>query len=80
MALAAYSHDNGAENASFCAILIMKRSFYQDRLGTNIGKEHSKQRVAFPAGGAQEGNLFFELNRALRKRGQEQRTALIEGW
>jgi hypothetical protein len=82
VALAAYSHDNGAENASFCAILIMKRSFCQDRLGTNIGKEHSKQRVAFPAGGSQEGNLFFELNRALRlrKRGQEQRTALIDGW
>jgi len=32
------------------------------------------------SGGAQEGNLFFELNRALRKRGQEQRTALIDGW
>jgi hypothetical protein len=32
------------------------------------------------SGGGQEGNVFFELNCALRKRGQEERTALIDGW
>ena len=30
--------DGGRENASFGAFLYYKRSFYQDRLGTNIGK------------------------------------------
>jgi hypothetical protein len=33
---------NGAKNAFFCAILYPKRSFYQDRLGTNIGKTPKK--------------------------------------
>ena len=30
----------------FCAILYKNASFYQDRLGTNIGK--TQKRVAFP--------------------------------
>eukprot|EP01046_Picozoa_sp_COSAG06_P041875 COSAG06_NODE_5258_length_3604_cov_147.017689_1_plen_99_part_00 len=37
----------GAENASFCPILNTKRSFYQDRLGTNIGKESTQTEGAF---------------------------------
>jgi hypothetical protein len=41
--------DGGAKNATFCAIYIEKRSFCQDRLGTNIGK--TQKRVAFFAGG-----------------------------
>eukprot|EP01046_Picozoa_sp_COSAG06_P043135 COSAG06_NODE_5606_length_3366_cov_5.365473_5_plen_160_part_00 len=28
----------GAKHATFCAVYILKRSFCQDRLGTNIGK------------------------------------------
>ena len=39
----------GAKNATFCdAMYIYKRSFYQDRLGTNIGKV--EKRVALFAG------------------------------
>jgi hypothetical protein len=38
----------GAENATSCAIYSLKRSFYQDRLGTNIGKV--EKRVAFFVG------------------------------
>ena len=34
-----------AKTATFCAIYTLKRSFYQDRLGTNIGKVD--KRVAF---------------------------------
>ena len=30
--------------------------------------------------GQQAGNLYFELNRALRKRGKEDRAALMDGW
>jgi hypothetical protein len=30
----------------FCAIFVSNASFYQDRLGTNIGK--TQKRVAFP--------------------------------
>jgi hypothetical protein len=41
---AAWPH--GAKNATFCAaIYISKRTFYQDRLGTNLGKV--EKRVAF---------------------------------
>ena len=36
---------SGAKNATFCAIYIQNRTFYQDRLGTNIGKV--EKRVAF---------------------------------
>jgi hypothetical protein len=36
----------GAKNVTFCAIYTQKRSFYRDRLGTNIGKALQK-RVAF---------------------------------
>jgi hypothetical protein len=32
----------GEKNVTFCAIYIYKRSFYQDRLGTNIGKTQKK--------------------------------------
>jgi hypothetical protein len=39
---------SGAKNATFCAIYIQNRTFYQDRLGTNIGKV--EKRVAFFAG------------------------------
>jgi hypothetical protein len=39
---------SGAKNAFFGAIYTYKRSFYQDRLGTNIGKV--EKRVAFFAG------------------------------
>eukprot|EP01046_Picozoa_sp_COSAG06_P119267 COSAG06_NODE_66511_length_254_cov_0.664516_1_plen_84_part_11 len=38
----------GGKNATFCAIYISNRTFYQDRLGTNIGK--TQKRVAFCAG------------------------------
>jgi len=38
----------GAKNGTFCAIYTLKRSFYQDRLGTNIGKVD--KRVAFLLG------------------------------
>jgi hypothetical protein len=37
--------DGGAKNATFCAIFIQKRSFYQDRLGTNIMEP--QKRVVF---------------------------------
>jgi hypothetical protein len=43
----------GAKNATFCAIYILKRTFYQDRLGTNIGKP--QKRVAFCAGAGAPG-------------------------
>ena len=33
----------GAENALFGTILMSKRLFYQDRLGTNIGKALKKE-------------------------------------
>ena len=35
----------GAKNATFCAIYILKRSYYQDRLGINIGKSTQNQYV-----------------------------------
>jgi hypothetical protein len=35
----------GANNATFCAIYTLNASFYQDRLGTNMGK--TQNRVAF---------------------------------
>jgi hypothetical protein len=38
-----------SKNGLFCAIYISKRSFYQDRLGTNIGK-HSKKNGVFSQG------------------------------
>jgi hypothetical protein len=34
--------NGGEKNVTFCAIYILKRSFYQDRLGTNIGKTPKK--------------------------------------
>ena len=34
---------SGAKNATFCAIYIQNRTFYQDRLGTNIGKALKKR-------------------------------------
>ena len=37
-----------SKKRSFRAIYISKRSFYQDRLGTNIGK--LKKRTVFPQG------------------------------
>ena len=40
----AWSPD-GAKNATFCAIYIQNASFYQDRLGTNIGKTPKKSGV-----------------------------------
>jgi hypothetical protein len=44
----------GAENAyhlsHFIILPVKMPSFYQDRLGTNIGKEHSTKRVALSAG------------------------------
>jgi hypothetical protein len=40
------ARDKHRENASFAAIFALKRSFYQDRLGTNIEKA-LKKRVAF---------------------------------
>ena len=36
------------KNATFCAMYILNASFYQDRLGTNIGK--AEKRVALFAG------------------------------
>ena len=40
-----------AKNATFCAIYILKkRTFCQDRLGTNMGKSTQKRLVAFCAG------------------------------
>ena len=36
--------DDGAENASFGAISVQKRSFYQDRLGTNLWKTQKTWR------------------------------------
>jgi hypothetical protein len=44
----------GAKTATFCAMLIYNASFYQDRLGTNIGKV--EKRVAFFAGDAEDGS------------------------
>jgi hypothetical protein len=38
-------HEDGTKNATFCAIYTHKRTFYQDRLGTNIGKV--EKRVAY---------------------------------
>jgi hypothetical protein len=35
----------GAKNAAFCAIYTLKRSFYQDSLGTNIGENSKKSGV-----------------------------------
>jgi hypothetical protein len=32
----------GAKTATFCAIHIQNASFYQDRLGTNIGKTQKR--------------------------------------
>jgi hypothetical protein len=46
---------DGAKNAFLGSHLYIKRSFYQDRLGTNIGKVEKK--VAFFAGGAAVRNL-----------------------
>jgi hypothetical protein len=43
-------HAQGAKNATFCAtfsICIKTRSFYQDRLGTNIGKAALRKRTVF---------------------------------
>ena len=40
---------NRCGNRLFCAVLYYKRSIYQDRLGTNIGKTQ-KARGAFSAG------------------------------
>jgi hypothetical protein len=36
---------SGAKNATFCAIYTLKRSFYHDRLGINIGKVEKKDDV-----------------------------------
>jgi hypothetical protein len=33
------------KNATFCAIHVLKRTFYQDRLGTSIGKTQKKSGV-----------------------------------
>jgi hypothetical protein len=38
----------GKKNATFAPFIYKKRTFYQDRLGTNIGK--TQKRVAFCAG------------------------------
>jgi hypothetical protein len=45
----------GAKNATFCAVYIQNASFYQDRLGTDIGKV--EKRVAFFAGGGDDQGL-----------------------
>ena len=37
------ANGGGAENASFEPVLYFKRSFYQDRLGTNIGKVQKRE-------------------------------------
>jgi hypothetical protein len=49
----------GAKNATFCAIYVQNVSFYQDRLGTNIGKALKKSvvfrrdvRLSAPEGGS----------------------------
>jgi hypothetical protein len=44
----------GAKHATFCAICIQKRPFYQDRLGTNIGKALKKEWLRFPYVGMTE--------------------------
>jgi len=36
----------GAKNATFCTVYTQNVAFYQDRLGTNIGKALKKRRVA----------------------------------
>jgi hypothetical protein len=39
---------NGKKNGTVCPLLILMRSFYQDRLDTNIGKrENSKTRLFY---------------------------------
>ena len=56
-AAAAPSREAAAERMAtvrkrhFCAILKYKRSLYQDRLGTNIGKRTQKREIRVIAGG-----------------------------
>ena len=47
--------DDGKKTPLFCAILYPKRSFYQDRLGTNIGKSLKKE-MRFLTGNVLDGD------------------------
>ena len=78
---------SGAKNATFCAIYTLKRSFYHDRLGTNIGKVET--RVAFFLGrrSDKEAQSFvrqeldqeiFRENESLRSRHGAKNAPLFE--
>jgi len=58
-----------------CAIYTFKRSFYQDRLGTNIGKAHEK--LAFPQGFMNYDSVGYEGVLAVMVAGREVRKRLI---
>jgi hypothetical protein len=56
---------------------------FEDGLPAQLAPDHALALAAYShdlGNGTKAGNLYFELNGALRKRGKDDRAAMMEGW
>jgi len=67
--------------ADDCAAKALELSF-EDDLPAALPEDQMLALAAYShdLGAGQAGNLYYELNGALRKRGKEDRTAMMDGW